>query len=446
MIRKPTKSKMFKRTEELIQNPYIGFTSFQHFRDDKLYSDIVVDPRNNATETENVECYPIPEYVEQNGWEQGFYPDTTIAYIRILWKEFEPEKGEYHYDVIEKILETAKSCGQTVMFRLMPHSTRACDDVPDWLKEMIPCPERPEGKRVKASPKDPIWISYFGEAVRQIARRFDTNPILDVVDVSLPGAWGEGCQVYDYPKEIVEWLMDIYIHEFPNTKLIGQVCAPWLVKRALDQRPVGWRGDGTGEPDHVYRYFPKVASELSEIWKSAPVSFEAYWWLGEWDRQGWDIDEVIERTLRWHISSFNAKSIPIPYKWYDKIRYWLSKMGYHFAVRLFQYPEEACPGDIIECVLYIENTGVAPIYNYIPVKMRLRNQEHLYEFDTNIDIRTWMPGDKVEQLELKLPANMIPGSYVIELGILEKDGPIIHMPIDTSKSGAYYEMGTIKVE
>ena len=154
MIRKPTRSRYFKRTEELIQNPYIGFTSFQHFRNDRLYSDIVVDPARKGIETENVECYPIPDYVEQNGWEQGFYPDSTIAYIRILWKEFEPKRGEYHYEVIEEILNRARACGQTVMFRLMPHSTRACDDVPDWLKEMIPCPERPEGKRVKASPAE----------------------------------------------------------------------------------------------------------------------------------------------------------------------------------------------------------------------------------------------------------------------------------------------------
>ena len=100
----------------------------------------------------------------------------------------------------------------------------------------------------------------------------------------------------------------------------------------------------------------------------------------------------------------------------------------------------------MECVLYIENTGVAPIYNWIPVKMRLRNQEHVYEFDTNIDIRTWMPGDKVEHLELALPAEMIPGTYIREMGIFEDDGPVIHMPIDTSRNGAYYEMGTINVE
>ena len=148
------------------QNPYIGFLSFQHFRDEALYSDVIVRPEGNMTETENLECYPIPEYVKQNGRNEGFYPDTSVCYIRSLWKEFEPRRGEYNYGFIEDILEKAKSHNQSLIFRLMPHSTRAQDDVPDWLRDMIPCPDRPDGKRVKDSPTDPLFLEYFGEAIR----------------------------------------------------------------------------------------------------------------------------------------------------------------------------------------------------------------------------------------------------------------------------------------
>ena len=136
------KTKFTYKPEEGI-NPYIGFMSFQHFRGEKLYSDSVVKPENNFTETEPFECYPIPEDVEENGREQGYYPDSSVAYIRILWKEFEPIQGEYNYKFIEDIIEKAKAHNQSVIFRLMPHSTRARDDVPEWLKALIPCPERP---------------------------------------------------------------------------------------------------------------------------------------------------------------------------------------------------------------------------------------------------------------------------------------------------------------
>ena len=166
----------FNYKEERGQNPYIGFTSFQHFRNDPLYSDIVVKPENNMRETEDVEPYPVPAHVPQNGREEGFYPDSTVAYIRILWKEFEPVQGEYHYEVIEDVLRKADECGQTVMFRLMPHSTRAEDDVPDWLREIVDCPIRPEGDRLKDSPKDPLYLELFGKAWEKIAEKYDDDP------------------------------------------------------------------------------------------------------------------------------------------------------------------------------------------------------------------------------------------------------------------------------
>ena len=124
---------LFNRTKEEAQNPFIGVMSFQHFRGEKLYSDCVVKPENNFTETEHFECYPIPEYVEENGREEGYYPDNSVCYFRFLWKDFEPERGKYNYKFIEDIIEGAKAHNQTLIIRLMAHSTRARDDVPEWL-------------------------------------------------------------------------------------------------------------------------------------------------------------------------------------------------------------------------------------------------------------------------------------------------------------------------
>ena len=213
----------FNYKEERGQNPYIGFTSFQHFRNDPLYSDIVVKPENNMRETEDVEPYPVPAHVPQNGREEGFYPDSTVAYIRILWKEFEPVQGEYHYEVIEDVLRKADECGQTVMFRLMPHSTRAEDDVPDWLREIVDCPIRPEGARLKDSPKDPLYLELFGKAWEKIAEKYDDDPRLDIVDICLPGSWGEGHKIEEYPEEVLKAHMDVYTRAFKNTHLLGQV-------------------------------------------------------------------------------------------------------------------------------------------------------------------------------------------------------------------------------
>ena len=437
--------KCFKLGEPAEKSPYIGVTSFQHFDGDALYSDIVVRPENGYTETEKVETYPLPKDVPQNGRKEGYYPPCSVAYFRILWKTFEPRRGEYNYDIIEEILRGAKARGQTVMFRLLPHSTREEDDVPDWLKKIIDCPARPAGKRVKASPSDPLYLKLLGEAAARLGERFDGDPALDTVDISLTGAWGEGSYIELYPKSALEELIDVYIEKFPNTQLLGQVAAPWLVEYGSKKRPVGWRGDGVGNAFHMCEYYPRALEELGEYWKTAPVSFEAYWWLGEWMRQGWDIDDIIERTLSWHLSTFNAKSLPVPEQWKEKIKYWNGKMGYHFAVRAVWYPKQAAPEDEFELILRVENRGVAPIYRQIPLYVRLKKGREEYLFRSETDIRKWLPGEHEEKIYIALPEGMSEGDYELQTGIFNESAVI---PIETAaeKDSAFYVLATLCVQ
>ena len=434
----------FSYKPEKAQNPYIGFLSFQHFRDEALYSDVIVRPEGNMLETEDLECYPIPEHVPQNGRAEGFYPDTSVAYVRSLWKEFEPKRGVYNYKFIENIIEKAKAHGQALIFRLMPHSTRECDDVPDWLKELIPCPLRPNGKRVKDSPTDPLFLKYFGKAIRAIGERFDSDPTLYAIDICLPGAWGEGHNLHLYPEEELTKLIDIYTNVFKNTLLMGQIALPDLIHYANKSARVGWRGDGFGEPEHINIRYPRRVAQIPDVWKTAPVSFESYWWLGEWMRKGWDIDNIIELTLRWHISSFNAKSLPIPIEWKDKIDYWVSKMGYHFSPLSFTSPESVAPCDNATFVLEIENIGVAPIYKKIPLHINLVGEE-CYSFETDIDITKWLPGSHSEKITINIPSHIKSGEYDVEIGIYENENEPIYLCTDAKADGNSYILGKIKI-
>ncbi len=444
MLREAKETRYFSVQKEEAQNPYIGFCSFQHFRGEKLYSDIIVRPENNMLETEDVECYPVPEWVPENGREEGYYPDTSIAYIRILWKEFEPERGVYNYKFIEDILDEARAHGQTVGFRLMAHSTRAIDDVPEWLKKLIPCPERPNGKRVKDSPTAPEFLQYFSEAVRALGERFDDDPTFDFVDISLPGAWGEGHKLELFPDEDIQKLFDIHTEVFKKTRLIGQLAKPEIAKKVSEVVPVGLRGDGLGEPSHLEKYGKQI-EQFPSAWETAPVSFETYWWLGEWMRKGWDIDEIIELTLSWHISFVNAKSIPIPYEWKEKVDYWVSRMGYHYALDYFKFPKEAAAGDEVEFKIGVENTGVAPIYNKIPLHIRLTDGKNSYVLDTDVDITKWMPGKAAEKLTLLFPTDIKVGTYDIEIGIFNQTIPVIYLCTDAPRNGSYYKVGKIEI-
>ena len=445
MIRIPTEKQQFTATDKPVSNPFIGFTSYQRFRADPLFHDVVVRPENNRTETEETECYPVSETAVRKGGGAGFYPDTSVAYIRLLWKDFEPRRGVFDYDRIGDILQKAKGSGQTVMLRLMPHSTRACDDVPDWLKTLTPCPERPRGQRVKESPADPVYLKYFGEAVEALARRFDPDPTLDVMDISITGAWGEGHKCDTYPKEALEELADVYTRSFKNTCLIGQAAAPWLCEYAGKTRPCGWRGDGVGEEYHMTVKYPRVAALLPDLWKTAPISFECFWWLGEWQRRGWDLDEIIEKTLSWHVSTFNAKSFPIPDEWQPKIDDWLGRMGYHFVLREFEYPETARAGDVLRFRLLAENRGVAPIYRNIPLRLRLKAENKEYVFTTGIDVRTWLPGEHSVEFNVPLPGEVEAGEYEIGLSISGENTPVVLWETKGETDGLFLKTGNIKI-
>lgn len=439
------KTNYFKYKREEGQNPKIGFMSFQHFEGEPLYSDCIVRPENKMCETEQYECYPIPESVEENGRMEGYYPATTVVYIRILWKEWEPERGKYNYNFIEDIINKAKEHNQTLIFRLMAHSTRACDDVPEWLKNLIDCPERPDGMRVKDSPTDPLFIDLFGEAIKKLGERFDSDPTFDTIDISLPGAWGEGHRLDLYSQKDLEKLFDIYISTFKNTRLMGQVFRPELIERVSKYCSVGARGDGFGEPYHIYESYPTAFKKLADLWKTAPISFESYWWLCEWQRRGWDIDEIIQISLEWHISSFNAKSIPTPFEWKDKIDNWVGKMGYHFVVDYFKFPENAEKGDEIEFKVGIDNVGVAPMYDKIPLYIKFKGITE-YEFKTEIDVTKFLPGKANRRFTVTLPDDITSGVYDIEIGIYGENYPIVYFATDAKRDDRFYKMGEIIIK
>lgn len=441
-----TTIKLFHYQRETKQNPYIGFTSFQHFNDDELYSDLIVKPENNLTETEHVECYPIPDYVEEHGRAQGYYPDCSVVYIRVLWKEFEPLEGEYNYAFIEDIIREAEKNGQTLMFRLMPHSTRESDDVPDWVKEIVECPARPYGKRVKESPSDPMFLKLFGRAIEKLGERFDQDPTFALLDVSLPGAWGEGSSLRLFSEENIREYVDVYTRAFKNTLLIGQVIPPEIVHYVNQAAPCGWRADGVGSENHMTKIYPSNVEKLKDVWKTAPVSFESYWWLGEWKRKGWDLDAIIQKTLAWHVSHFNAKSLPIPYEWKDKIDFWVAKIGYHFVINKVETNTVVRKGDALRVKLSVENVGVAPIYHKLPLYLRLKNASTEKTFETDVDIRTWIEGKYEENIEIVLPNDLMPNVYELQIGIGGKDLPSAVFATNARQDNGYSVLMSITVE
>ena len=438
MIKLPNHTKRIKKTNEVLNNPYIGFTSFQHFRNDPLFSDC--GPKGGWMK----ERYPVYAWVEQNGREQGYYPETEIAYFRVLWKDFEVADGEYNFALIDDIFKKARECNQSVMLRLMPHNRPENEDVPDWLFTLASIPRVKE--RGGKSPTHPIFLERFAKAIEVLGNRYDSEANFYAMDISLVGPWGEGMGFEDYPEKDLKGLVDAYTHTFKRTNLLGQICSPELVNYANLTKPVGFRADGLGEENHMGTYFPKNIFRMKDVWQKAPVSFESFYYLNEWKVQGWDIDEIIDQTLKWHISSINGKSSAVPIEWKDKIDKWLKKMGYRFSIRLVEYPDSAKQGDVLQIVMWIENSGCAPLYNSLPFSLRLKNQDYEIYSNSESNVTEWMPGDTIVKYEIQIPEQAPDGIYYLECRLGGGEYPVVKFAMDAPlKDDGYYVLTNISL-
>lgn len=428
--------------DDVLVNPGIGFMTFQRFNGDKL---------NEGTGW--TEGFPI-EYQEFDGdLENEDHPMTSIAYFRVYWRFLEPEQhGEYRWDLVDNALKTARSRKQTLMLRIGPHGTDEKTDVPGWYREMVgERGELPE-KKWMVDPEDPRYAEYFGGFIRALGERYDGHPDLESVDVAILAAWGEGAGSRRLTQKTREALMDSYIDTFKQTPLVMLLTDPATNGYGISKADVGWRVDCLGDmkPDwsHMLDYYPQqiILCGVKDAWKKAPVSLEVCWVIQHWKNMGWDVDYIIDQSLKWHISSFNAKSSPVPKEWWPQINRWLKKMGYRLALRKFTYPDVVKPGGRLSFTSWWENLGVAPCYKDFALALRIKNEQREEVILTKADIREWLPGDSLYDDAIIIPEDLPLGKYELEIGIVDRktNEPKINLAIEGRTPDGWYSLGEIE--
>ncbi len=431
--------------QDVIINPGIGFMTFQRFNGDTL-----------NTGKKWTEGFPI-EYQEFDGdLTNDRHPNTSLAYFRIYWKFMEPAKEQYNWELIDKALITAKSRGQTLLLRIAPYGTGPERDVPDWHREMMGEEKDLPEEKWQTDPEDPRYVQYFGGMIRALGNRYNNHPDLESVDMALIGAWGEGAGSELLSDKTRKALVDCYLEAFPDTHLIMLLTDKATNQYGLSKRNVGWRVDCLGDMggfsptwSHMNDYYPQAIIQfgMEDAWKKAPVTLEICWVMQHWMDMGWDVDYIIDQSLKWHISSFNAKSSPVPEEWQPQIERWLKSMGYRYVLRKFTYPAKIKPGENMLFTSWWENKGVAPCYQKFPLAIQLSNSGNTEILLTNADIRTWLPGDNLYDESVRIPATIPPGEYELHVGILDKSGkyPKVKLAIDNMNEDGWYQIGKIEV-
>ena len=447
--------------EVFFNNPGKGFTTFQMFNGDnhKANQDVLSD--TDLTKFNN----PAKNLQNAN------YPQTSIAYFRIQWQALEPEQGKYQWDFIDGLLNLAHQRGQTLILRVSPYKWRASLDVPPWYRQMVggssPDKRSANGfahEKWVVDPEDPRYAQYYSGLIRALATRYDGHPDLESIDVSLVGWAGEGGGTELLSDETMKALMDAYLESFKETPLVGLLHGKKSIAYAQSKANVGWRQDCLGDLGfwakdqngwtHMYDYYPQTIIEydMQDAWKTAPVQFEICGVFDRWkDREGYGLKEVqyiFDQSLKWHTSSFNAKSSRVPPEWQPLVNDWIRKMGYRFVLRRFTYPESVKVNQRLDFETWWENKGVAPIYRQFPLAIRFKNKREEKTFITRAHIPKWLPGDNVYNDAIFIPGDMKPGVYEIQLALVDPQThkPKIMLAIEGRDNEGWYRVGEITVE
>lgn len=440
-------------TDELLVNPGMGFTTFQMFNGDNLKAkvDVLGDP--------SIERHSQPEKDFRNNG----YPQTSIAYFRVLWSFIEPNEGEYRFGYIDSLLKIANQRDQTLMLRISPYKGKPGTDVPDWYRAYVGDQRDFSHQKWVVDPEDPRYAHYFGNMIKALGDRYDGHPDLESVDVSIVGWAGEGGGTELLSDNTMKKLLDAYTESFRNTTLTVLIHGEKANEYITSKRHVGWRQDCLGDLDfwadeqdgwtHMYDYYPQtiINYNMQDAWKTAPVSFESCAEMMSWKNHHKytekEVNYIIEQSLKWHISSFNNKSAKIPEEWWPLIEEWQKKMGYRLVLRKFTYPENLKSGQKLTFTSWWENNGVAPCYKKYPLAIRLRNAQHSEVLLTDADITGWLPGDNLYDNAVFVPMDMPAGEYDLQIGIVDPrtSNTKIKLPIEGRTNDGWYSLGKLNI-
>ena len=298
------------------------------------------------------------------------------------------------------------------------------------------------------------WVPDFEDArfkkahtrlITELGKHLDDHPDFDLIDIASVGLWGEwhmahtprvdtGENVAMPPRSELMAIIDLYCAAFPNSSRAMLLNEPDVLMHALS-KGCGWRADSFGdmggdskEWSHMETLYPKWIAEghAEDAWKTGPVAFESAWDMLRWVREGWDVHDIFERGLKWHVSYLNNKSAPLFDQTVDDVRKFILKMGYRLVLRNVEMPAAMTRGKTAKIRMMWENVGVAPPYRDGMIALRFSGEKKSVLVVSSTSVKGMLPGSANIGAEFAIPADLEPGTYRIEMVIVD---PVQHAPL-----------------
>jgi hypothetical protein len=382
------------------------------------------------------------------------FPGSSVAYLRWFWSQLEPQPGKYRWEIIDSALAEAHRHKQRLAIRLMPYDNK--NPLPEWYihsgaRRANKSGDK-DGEIWSPDANDPSYIKSWSAIVSEMGKRYDGHPDLDHVDISTVGYWGEGWGPYLPEWPVQQQLIDVNFQAFPRTLLLMNFDElPALVYGT--KKGAGWRLDCWGDMGRPFKNFAHMLDlypqqiargKLQDVWRTAPVSLETCGVPESWKQWGFSLKPILDQALRWHASTINIKSSPIPAEWKAAFDEFQKQVGYRFVLKKLEYPTNVSRGSMAQVNMWWFNAGVAPVYrSYL---LALKIGDAVVALDA--DLRQWLPGDSVYENTVPIPRELKSGKYRLRVALLDPRTrtPAIRLAIAGLQSDGWYDLGDITVD
>lgn len=279
------------------------------------------------------------------------------------------------------------------------------------LEGLAPAPEGARRAVLVLDDTPPDWArgmacAGFAALVRRVGKALDGSGLTAVlVRADQAGAFER------------EALLDAYADAFVATPLLlplhAQAQIAYYRRRGT---PFGVLVDARQPVLDLCEGFARLG--LQRVWETSPV-------LIAHAQAAPDARALADQARRWHALAADA---PLG-------------LGWSLELRRLTYPQQLSAGGAMPLRFWWANTGSAALYDRLEVRLRLTGGGHQAQLHVQDALQNWLPGDIVHNQIIRLPEELPPGDYRLEVGMFDGRGLALPLNLDTPVRDGWYEVG-----